>query len=59
MLPARDVDRKVGSIGVLLPNWEARLLIDGDGDGDVEAADGQAGEMWVRGHAVMKVSSPG
>ena len=52
-----DVDsvRKVGSIGILVPNLEARLLIDGDGDGNIEAGDGESGELWVRGPSIMKV----
>lgn len=42
---------KSGSIGVLVPNWELRLVID-----DVEdAKEGERGEIWVRGPAVMKV----
>ena len=43
--------RKMGSIGVLLPNLEVRI-IDEDGH-DVE--EGQPGEFWVRGPTVMKV----
>ncbi|KAF8806514.1 AMP binding protein [Phlegmacium glaucopus] len=46
--------RKVGSIGVLLPNLEARLLLDGDGDGNLEAGEGEAGELWMRGPTIMK-----
>jgi 4-coumarate--CoA ligase len=44
--------RKMGSVGVLLPNLELRLVAE-RGDHDVE--DGQPGELWVRGPAVMKV----
>lgn len=55
LLPVPDALRKVGSIGILLPNLEARLLVDGDGNGDVEAAEGQAGELWLRGPSIMKV----
>lgn len=59
LLPAIDSLRKVGSIGVLAPNLEARLLVDGDGNGDIEAGEGEAGELWLRGPNVMKVySSP-
>ncbi|KAG6920170.1 hypothetical protein DXG01_004938 [Tephrocybe rancida] len=54
LLPTPDALRKVGSIGVLLPNLEARLLVDGDGAGDEEAPVGQPGELWIRGPTVMK-----
>lgn len=50
-----EAERKVGSIGILLPNLEARLVVDGDGNGDVDAAEGQPGEIWIRGPTVMKV----
>ena len=46
---------KVGSIGFLLPNLEARLLVDGDGNGEIEAGEGEAGELWLRGPTIMKV----
>lgn len=55
LLPVPDALRKIGSIGILLANLEARLLVDGDGKGDIEAAEGQAGELWIRGPTVMKV----
>ncbi|KIK09211.1 hypothetical protein K443DRAFT_671694 [Laccaria amethystina LaAM-08-1] len=45
---------KIGSIGTLLPNLEARLVVDGDGDGNIDAEQGQPGELWVRGPSVMK-----
>lgn len=48
---------KIGSIGTLLPNLEARLVVDGDGNGNIDAEEGQPGELWVRGPSVMKVSS--
>ncbi|KAG6884240.1 hypothetical protein C0993_000185 [Termitomyces sp. T159_Od127] len=51
-LPAPDGNRKVGSIGILLPNLEARLV--DDGDGDVETKEGEPGELWIRGPIVMK-----
>ncbi|KAG6816577.1 hypothetical protein H0H87_004877 [Tephrocybe sp. NHM501043] len=54
LLQFPDAVRKVGSIGILLPNLEARLLVDGDGNGDVEAKEGEPGELWVRGPTVMK-----
>ncbi|KAF8891748.1 AMP binding protein [Infundibulicybe gibba] len=46
--------RKVGSIGILLPNLEARLLVDGEGNGDIDAAEGEPGELWIRGPTIMK-----
>lgn len=55
LLPPNDGIRKIGSIGVLLPNLEARLLVDGDGNGDTEANEGEAGELWLRGPTIMKV----
>ncbi|KAG6891499.1 hypothetical protein C0992_005638 [Termitomyces sp. T32_za158] len=51
-LPSPDGIRKVGSIGILLPNLEARLVV--DGNGDVEAEEGEPGELWIRGPIVMK-----
>ena len=50
-----DAISKAGSIGLLLPNLEARLLADGDGSGDIEAGEGEAGELWLRGPSIMKV----
>ncbi|GJE91445.1 acyl--CoA ligase [Phanerochaete sordida] len=50
ILPAADYIRKVGSIGPLLPNLEARLVIE-----DVqEAGPGEPGELWLRGPTIMK-----
>ncbi|KAG7449634.1 AMP binding protein [Guyanagaster necrorhizus] len=49
LLPPQDAERKMGSIGVLLPNLEARLVNE-----DVDAAEGQPGELWIRGPTVMK-----
>lgn len=43
---------KAGTIGTLLPNVEARLVLD---DGMTDAADGEPGEIWIRGPNVMKV----
>lgn len=45
---------KSGSIGVLLPNLETRLVVDGEGDGEIDAEEGQPGELWIRGPNVMK-----
>ncbi|KAG6861156.1 hypothetical protein C0995_003165 [Termitomyces sp. Mi166 len=52
LLPTPDSIRKVGSIGILLPNLEARLVV--DGDGNVDAKEGEPGELWVRGPSIMK-----
>ena len=41
----------MGSVGLLFPNLEARLVND---DVD-EAKEGEPGELWVRGPTVMKV----
>ena len=46
-----DSIRKMGSVGLLFPNLEARLVND---DVD-EAKEGEPGELWVRGPTVMKV----
>ena len=56
VIPADWSVTKAGSIGVLLPNLEARLVVDGEGDGLIDAEEGQPGELWVRGPNVMKVS---
>ncbi|KAJ7496973.1 AMP binding protein [Mycena latifolia] len=52
MLPVADAERKIGSIGILLPNLEARLVE--DDDGEIDAAQGQPGELWIRGKTIMK-----
>ncbi|KAF7321573.1 AMP binding protein [Mycena kentingensis (nom. inval.)] len=52
ILPVEHADRKVGSIGILIPNLEARLVE--DEDGLVDAKEGQPGELWIRGPTVMK-----
>ena len=54
LLPEVDSISKVGSIGLLMPNLEARLLVDGDGKGDIEAGEREAGELWLRGPTIMK-----
>jgi 4-coumarate--CoA ligase len=43
----------MGSIGVLLPNLEARLVAN-DENGIVDAAPGNPGELWIRGPTVTK-----
>lgn len=53
LLPANDSFRKIGSIGVLLPNLEARLIASDEGN-IIDAAPGEPGELWVRGPTVMK-----
>jgi len=65
ILPAREwggitAESKYGSVGFLLPNLEARLVVD-DKDGlaktddeVVDAKEGERGELWVRGPSVMK-----
>ncbi|KAI5124907.1 hypothetical protein M0805_007335 [Coniferiporia weirii] len=50
LIPIEDAERKVGSIGVLFPNLEARLVTD---DG-YDAREGEPGELWLRGPSVMK-----
>lgn len=55
-LPEVDSMRKIGSIGLLYPNLECRLVIDGEGDGHIDAADGEPGELWIRGPSIMKAS---
>ncbi|KAJ7039081.1 AMP binding protein [Mycena alexandri] len=52
LLQVADADRKMGSIGILLPNLEARLV--DDDEGKVDAAAGEPGELWIRGKTVMK-----
>ncbi|THH08651.1 hypothetical protein EW145_g2566 [Phellinidium pouzarii] len=50
IVPLEDAERKIGSIGVLFPNLEARLVTE---DGR-EAGEGEPGELWIRGPTVMK-----
>ncbi|KAF7360140.1 4-coumarate--CoA ligase-like 7 [Mycena venus] len=52
LLPHFEADRKMGTIGLLMPNLEARLV--DDDDGDVDAEEGKPGELWIRGPSVMK-----
>jgi len=57
VLPLKDCLRKVGSVRLLLPNLEARLVLDEtvSGEGKTEdAKPGEAGELWIRGPSVMK-----
>ncbi|KAJ7449083.1 AMP binding protein [Mycena galericulata] len=52
LLAPADDERKMGSIGQLLPTLEARLV--DDDDGEVDAEEGRPGELWIRGLSVMK-----
>ncbi|KDQ53842.1 hypothetical protein JAAARDRAFT_161175 [Jaapia argillacea MUCL 33604] len=54
LLPAEHSLRKCGSIGVLLPNLEARLVDDDERDVSQAQAKTGGGELWVRGPTVMK-----
>jgi acyl-CoA synthetase (AMP-forming)/AMP-acid ligase II len=48
---ARVEETPPGSIGALIPNTEARLV---DPETGEDVAEGEAGEIWVRGPQVMK-----
>ncbi|KAF9526656.1 AMP binding protein [Crepidotus variabilis] len=54
LVPVPDGTRKIGSAGLLLPNLEARLVVDGEGDGLIDAKEGEPGELWMRGPTIMK-----
>ncbi|KAJ7734587.1 AMP binding protein [Mycena maculata] len=45
MLEFHDADRKIGSVGHLLPNLKVHLVE--DADGQVDAQEGQPGELWI------------
>ncbi|KAK7044883.1 AMP binding protein [Favolaschia claudopus] len=47
-----ETDAKVGSVGTLCSNLEARIVQ--DEDGIVDAEEGTPGELWVRGKTIMK-----
>ncbi|PFH52099.1 hypothetical protein AMATHDRAFT_46467 [Amanita thiersii Skay4041] len=49
VLPYEFSLRKAGSVGLLMPNLEARLV-----NGSVDAKEGEPGELWVRGPSIMK-----
>ena len=51
ILPQDRFLSKAGSVGVLIPNLEARLV----GDDGVDVKPGEPGELWLRGPTVMKV----
>ncbi|THU85047.1 AMP binding protein [Dendrothele bispora CBS 962.96] len=56
LLPVEDAIRKIGSIGILLANLEARLVVDDEGGPgkEIDAPEGERGELWIRGPTVMK-----
>lgn len=56
MLPTEDDARKIGSIGVLLPSYECRL-VDEDGK-DVKSGSGLPGEIWLRRFSFIVHVSP-
>ncbi|KAK0196820.1 AMP binding protein [Armillaria mellea] len=47
LLPVADATRKAGSIGLLLPNLQSRIV-------DEDGHDAHTGEMWIKGPVVMK-----
>jgi len=51
ILPCDQFLSKAGSVGILLPNLEARLV----GEGGIDVNPGECGELWFRGPTVMKV----
>lgn len=53
VLPHDQTLSKAGSIGILLPNLEARLV--GENGTDVDL--GGSGELWLRGPTVMKAGA--
>ncbi|KAH7910994.1 AMP binding protein [Hygrophoropsis aurantiaca] len=53
LLPVEHASR-VGSAGLLLPNLEARLVKEEDGEASSSSNLEGAGELWVRGPTVMK-----
>ncbi|KAJ7255024.1 AMP binding protein [Mycena haematopus] len=52
LLPWGDAERKVGSVGTICANLEARIVQ--DDEGTIDAEDGAPGELWVRGKTIMK-----
>src|SRR5438093_5105558 len=47
----RVAETPPGSVGALLPNTEARLV---DPETENDVAEGEEGEIWIRGPQVMK-----
>ncbi len=54
VVPVGDDMRKSDSIGLLVPNLKARIIAEGK-DNDLDANEGQPGELWIKGPIVMKV----
>ncbi|TFK50324.1 AMP binding protein [Heliocybe sulcata] len=52
LLPPKECLRKVGSIGLMLPHLEARLV--NEDDVDIDETKEPSGELWLRGPSVMK-----
>jgi acyl-CoA synthetase (AMP-forming)/AMP-acid ligase II len=48
---ARVAETPPGSVGALIPNTEARLI---DPETEQDVAEGEEGEIWIRGPQVMK-----
>jgi 4-coumarate--CoA ligase len=44
----------MGSVGVLMPNLQARI-VSAEGNGDFDVSEGQPGELWIKGPTIMKV----
>ena len=55
ILPCDGFLARAGSVGILAPNLEARLV----GDGGADVSLGEPGELWLRGPTVMKVGVDG
>jgi acyl-CoA synthetase (AMP-forming)/AMP-acid ligase II len=49
--PTTNAPAKPGSIGLVVPNTEVKLVAV---DSDAEVARGQEGELWIRGPQIMK-----
>ncbi|KAJ3896403.1 AMP binding protein [Lentinula edodes] len=56
ILPLDSSVLKIGSVGVLLPNYQARLVADDSGETEVDAEEGIPGELWLKGPSVMKLN---
>jgi 4-coumarate--CoA ligase len=56
MVPRSVANENVGTVGPLLPNLDARLVVAERDDGEAleDAAPGEPGEIWLRGPTVMK-----
>ncbi|KAI0036169.1 AMP binding protein [Vararia minispora EC-137] len=56
IVPRAVANERIGTVGLLLPNLEARLVIAEREDGEAleDATEGKPGELWVRGPTVMK-----